>query len=379
MVAFDDCEGIERIKTTPVVWNRVSAEMVVEVDGYGGGEDEGSSGFRSALIEGDGLSSGLIRSTEAGIFPLLFSKEHDMMPLIYMGQTRTPGASSEASASNVGNMIIDSGTTYTFLPPEFHKDLVSALLKTIHAKRVKCGVVIVCPIPQHPNIKDPKGVLSPCFRSKGDLDIPIITAHFTDADVKLKLINTFARMNDVLVCFTMIPSPDNLAIFGNLAEINFLVRSIVSWLVKAEFWCFRVMEKLMGSWEKFSLSESEGNKFTIQEESRVRDFLLAAKFHTRRVLNMEAIAKTFKLLWRTRKGFEIRDMGDHMVLFRFPEATDIDRVLQGEPWMFDKHLVALKRMETSEAIRGLDFSRTSFWVQVHDLPIRSSTMGIAKE
>ncbi|KAM4133796.1 hypothetical protein ACJW30_01G358900 [Castanea mollissima] len=95
--------------------------------------------------------------------------------------------SSKASASNV--------------------DLVSALLKIIHAKRVK----------------DPKGVLSPCFRSKGDIDIPIITAHFTGADVKLKPINTFSRMDDDLVCFTMIPSPDNLAIFGNLAEINFLV------------------------------------------------------------------------------------------------------------------------------------------------------------
>ena len=116
-------------------------------------------------------------------------------------------ASSKASASDVVNMIIDSGTTYTFLLPEFHKDLVSALLKTIHAKRVK----------------DPKGVLSPCFRSKGDIDIPIITVLFTGADVKLKPINTFARMDDDLVCFTMIPSPDNLAIFGNLAEINFLV------------------------------------------------------------------------------------------------------------------------------------------------------------
>ncbi|KAL0013160.1 hypothetical protein SO802_000229 [Lithocarpus litseifolius] len=115
-------------------------------------------------------------------------------------------ASSKAS-SNVGNMIIDSGTTYTFLPPEFHKDLVSVLLKTIYAKRVK----------------DPKDVLSPCFRSKGDIDIPIIRAHFTGADVKLKPINTFARMDDDLECFTMIPSPDNLAIFGNLAEINFLV------------------------------------------------------------------------------------------------------------------------------------------------------------
>ncbi|KAK7858587.1 hypothetical protein CFP56_011439 [Quercus suber] len=29
---------------------------------------------------------------------------------------------------------------------------------------------------------------------------------------------------------------------------------------------------------------------------------------------MEAIAKTFTLLWKTKKGFEIRDMGDHMVL-----------------------------------------------------------------
>lgn len=135
----------------------------------------------------------------------------------------------------------------------------------------------------------------------------------------------------------------------------------------------------MGSWEKFSLSESEGDKFAVQEESGLGDFLLAAKFYTRRALNMEAIAKTFKLLWRTRKGFEIRDMGNHMMLFVFSDEADIDRVLQGEPWTFDKHLVALKKMEKSEVIRELDFSRTSFWVQVHNLPLRSSSLVIAKE
>lgn len=135
----------------------------------------------------------------------------------------------------------------------------------------------------------------------------------------------------------------------------------------------------MGSWEKFSLSESEGNKFAVQEELGLGDFLLAAKFHTRRALNMEAIAKTFKLLWRTKKGFEIRDMGNHMMLFVFSDAADIDRVLQGEPWTFDKHLVALKKMEKSNAIKELDFSKTSFWVQVHNLPLRSSSLAIAKE
>jgi len=55
-------------------------------------------------------------------------------------------------------------------------------------------------------------------------------------------------------------------------------------------------------------------------------------------------------------------MGEQMVLFVFPEASDIDRVLLGEPWMFDKHLVALKRMDMNEDIRELDFSMTRFWI-----------------
>ena len=141
----------------------------------------------------------------------------------------------------------------------------------------------------------------------------------------------------------------------------------------------RVMEKLLGSWEKLSLSESKGNKFVVRDEPRVGEFLLAEKFYTKRVLNMEAITKTFTLLWKTRKGFEIRDMGDHMVLFVLPEASDIERILRGELWTFDKHLVALKRMDTNEDIRKLDFSVTRFWVQIHDLPLRSFSLVVAKE
>lgn len=46
---------------------------------------------------------------------------------------------------------------------------------------------------------------------------------------------------------------------------------------------------------------------------------------------MEAIARTFKLVWRTRKGFEVRDMGNHLVLFSFSDESDVARVMQGEP------------------------------------------------
>ena len=106
---------------------------------------------------------------------------------------------------------------------------------------------------------------------------------------------------------------------------------------------------------------------------------MAAKFLTRRILNMEAIAKKFTLLWKTRKGFEIRDMGDHMVTFAFPNASDIDRIPLGEPWTFDRHLVVLEKMKNSDANEELGFNLTSFWVQVHDLPVRHSSLEVAKK
>ncbi|KAK9992566.1 hypothetical protein SO802_027551 [Lithocarpus litseifolius] len=139
------------------------------------------------------------------------------------------------------------------------------------------------------------------------------------------------------------------------------------------------MEKLMVSWENLSLSEAEGSKFVIRNDPGAEEHILAAKFLTRRALNMEAIAKTFTLLWKTRKGFEIRDMGDHRVLFVFPDAADVDRVLMGEPWTFDRHLVVLEKMNSTGVFEDLSFNQTSFWVQVHDLPVRRSSLEVAME
>ena len=82
----------------------------------------------------------------------------------------------------------------------------------------------------------------------------------------------------------------------------------------------------MGSWEKLSLSEFEGSKFAIRDDQEAEEHRLAVKFLTRRVLNMEAIVKTFTLLWKTRKEFEIRDMRDHRVMFVFPEASNIEGI-----------------------------------------------------
>ena len=41
----------------------------------------------------------------------------------------------------------------------------------------------------------------------------------------------------------------------------------------------------------------------------------------------------------------------------------------GEPLSYDKHLFSLRRLEQSVTVKDLEFNRTLFWVQLHDLPI----------
>ncbi|EOY10345.1 Eukaryotic aspartyl protease family protein, putative [Theobroma cacao] len=104
-----------------------------------------------------------------------------------------------------GNIIIDSGTTLTLLPEDFYSELESAVASQIKARRVD----------------GPQG-LSLCYDATTDFAVPNITIHFTNADVKLAPLNTFVLVSDTVSCFTF-SSLQGFAIYGNLAQMNFLV------------------------------------------------------------------------------------------------------------------------------------------------------------
>ena len=86
---------------------------------------------------------------------------------------------------------------------------------------------------------------------------------------------------------------------------------------------------------------------------------------------MDAVARTFKPLWRTAGELKIRDIGEHILLFEFEDALDLERVMEFEPWSYDKHLVAFEHVLDIESVPFLDFSRIAFWVQIHNIPERS--------
>ncbi|XP_050289951.1 uncharacterized protein LOC126728125 [Quercus robur] len=139
------------------------------------------------------------------------------------------------------------------------------------------------------------------------------------------------------------------------------------------------MEDLAQSWTRLSLSEREGPGCCLMPEDGVKTFSIAAKFLTKRALNAEAIARTFNPLWRARRGFKIQNIGDHKILFSFEDKDDVDRIIGSEPWSFDKHLVAMQRYDNDRPLEDIKYDRTTFWVQVHGLPLRYMTIEAAEK
>ena len=69
-------------------------------------------------------------------------------------------------------------------------------------------------------------------------------------------------------------------------------------------------------------------------------------------------------------------MGENKLFFDFEEEYDLVRVLENEPWLYNKHLVILERVVENVCISALPFQFSSFWVQLHDLPIHFLTREI---
>ncbi|TYG59092.1 hypothetical protein ES288_D08G274700v1 [Gossypium darwinii] len=93
-----------------------------------------------------------------------------------------------------GNIVIDSGTTLTLLPSDFYSQLESAMDSQFNGIRAQG--------PQGFNL---------CYVAIHEFEAPEVTVHFANADVKLKTLNTFVK------------SCAEIAIYGNLAQMNFLI------------------------------------------------------------------------------------------------------------------------------------------------------------
>ena len=127
------------------------------------------------------------------------------------------------------------------------------------------------------------------------------------------------------------------------------------------------MAGLDSLWSRFSLTEEEEQGAEVERHDEIQTHRLAGRFFTKRVLNVELVGRTFKPLWKLIGELKIRDIGNNILLFEFADNLDLERVLEFEPWMYDKSLVVFQRATSVEEVPLLDFSRSPFWVQLHNV------------
>lgn len=93
---------------------------------------------------------------------------------------------------------------------------------------------------------------------------------------------------------------------------------------------------------------------------------------------MEAVARMFKQLWRTNSGFRICNQGNNIVLFVFNNLEGVDKILNSQPWSFDKHLIVMQRYAGDVPVQEINFVKVPFWVQMHNIPVSFLTRKVAK-
>jgi len=114
------------------------------------------------------------------------------------------------SSKNVekGNMFLDSGTPPTLLPAQLYDRVVAEVKNQVAMK---------------PIVGDPDLDSQLCYRTKNNLDGPMLTAHFEGANVTLGPIQTFIPPKDGVFCLAFTNTTSDVGIYGNYVQSNYLI------------------------------------------------------------------------------------------------------------------------------------------------------------
>lgn len=89
------------------------------------------------------------------------------------------------------------------------------------------------------------------------------------------------------------------------------------------------MDEIIRKCDGLSLSAKEDKKVLLTRKASASEHVLAAKFFTKRSLNMDAVARTFRPLWHTKESFQLTNAGNNIMLFVFESEVDAKKVHRG--------------------------------------------------
>ncbi|KAF4376444.1 hypothetical protein G4B88_000132 [Cannabis sativa] len=134
----------------------------------------------------------------------------------------------------------------------------------------------------------------------------------------------------------------------------------------------RTMEELEHRWDTICLEEEEESEEILEDEGDgnpefdVR-WSLVGKLLIGRISNYKVFQNMIADLWKPGKGMTVKILEQNRFLFQFYHEIDIQRVINGSPWTFDRKHLILKRLKTRDNPKMVELDTIDMWVQIHDL------------
>ncbi|XVF30555.1 hypothetical protein REPUB_Repub16aG0068100 [Reevesia pubescens] len=94
---------------------------------------------------------------------------------------------------------------------------------------------------------------------------------------------------------------------------------------------------------------------------------------------METLVATLKIISKLAKEVVIQIIEENLFLFKYQTRADKNRVLEGAPWSFDKHLIVLQEYDMNLRPNGYTFTKSSFWIRIYDLLLGMRNQAMAEK
>lgn len=127
------------------------------------------------------------------------------------------------------------------------------------------------------------------------------------------------------------------------------------------------------------LTERESKGVRIRASALQCLFAVVCKVVTPRSFRRRSFIDLFTRLWGGKGGVVISDVEDDRFLLRFSCEADMAKVLEREPWDFDRSLILMGVLREEEAVTAVDLKTAVFWVQIHGVPLRFRTPEVVED
>ena len=108
-------------------------------------------------------------------------------------------------------------------------------------------------------------------------------------------------------------------------------------------------------------------------ENPSMNLALVGKVMTVRPYNFEAFKRTMNQIWAISKHALFRSIENGLFVIQFATLRDKTKVLEGRPWTFDQHLIAMDEIEGALQPSEIALDWSPLWVRLYNLQMDSRT------